>query len=247
MNIKRVVAISILAVLAVGFYLINEMYYPLSNLKKLTYFESNNIEVSGFELEFPEGWKGKKYNDSSAEFSTQEYAAGDLHITNATNQSSPSSREEWRRNVTETSYGILFVIDHPFYGDEFIGIVTNDGERFEVSYSVKNSEGKYVHEPVKNEVWQVLLQAKRKTSNKKVDTSGTSTNTQKTNVVNVPGEFSKDIDTDQDGLPDEFEAVLKTNPNNPDTDGDGFNDGEELQKGYNPNGPGKLEPNPMLP
>jgi hypothetical protein len=36
------------------------------------------------------------------------------------------------------------------------------------------------------------------------------------------------IDTDGDGLPDQTEAVLGTNPNNPDTDGDGLADGDEV-------------------
>jgi hypothetical protein len=71
------------------------------------------------------------------------------------------------------------------------------------------------------------------------------------------------IDSDQDGLTDEEEAKLGTNPNDPDTDhdgltdreevkvygtdplktdtdGDGYNDGDEIKNGYNPKGPGKL-------
>lgn len=36
------------------------------------------------------------------------------------------------------------------------------------------------------------------------------------------------VDTDLDGLSDEQEAVLKTDPKNPDSDGDGLNDGEEV-------------------
>jgi hypothetical protein len=48
-------------------------------------------------------------------------------------------------------------------------------------------------------------------------------------------------DTDNDGLFDREEVrVYKTNPINPDTDGDGYKDGEEVEKGYNPNGAGKL-------
>ena len=73
------------------------------------------------------------------------------------------------------------------------------------------------------------------------------------------------LDSDQDGLLDSEEAVLKTNPrkadtdgdglfdreevkvyftdpNNPDTDGDGYLDGEEVANGFNPNGEGKLLP-----
>lgn len=48
-------------------------------------------------------------------------------------------------------------------------------------------------------------------------------------------------DTDKDGLLDKIELELyKTNPLKADTDGDKFNDGYEVRRGYNPNGPGKL-------
>lgn len=71
------------------------------------------------------------------------------------------------------------------------------------------------------------------------------------------------LDTDADGLTDDQEQTLKTNPmswdtdgdllsdgdevntwqTNPllaDTDADGYKDGEEIRNGYNPKGPGKL-------
>jgi len=41
-------------------------------------------------------------------------------------------------------------------------------------------------------------------------------------------------DSDGDGLSDEEERRIGTDPNNPDTDGDGFSDGEEVSKGTNP-------------
>lgn len=48
-------------------------------------------------------------------------------------------------------------------------------------------------------------------------------------------------DTDSDGLSDREEVyIYDTDPKNPDTDGDGFLDGEEVRNGYNPNGPGRL-------
>ena len=37
-----------------------------------------------------------------------------------------------------------------------------------------------------------------------------------------------DTDADNDGLTDDFELLIGTDPNNPDTDGDGVDDGEEL-------------------
>jgi len=48
-------------------------------------------------------------------------------------------------------------------------------------------------------------------------------------------------DTDGDGLTDYEEVnVYKTDPKKSDTDGDGYKDGEEVKNGYNPLGPGKL-------
>jgi len=57
----------------------------------------------------------------------------------------------------------------------------------------------------------------------------------KTNPLNT--------DTDNDGLFDREEVkVYFTDPLNPDTDGDTYKDGEEVKNGYNPKGPGKLLP-----
>lgn len=41
-------------------------------------------------------------------------------------------------------------------------------------------------------------------------------------------------DRDQDGLADQEEEALGTDPDNPDTDGDGYNDGVEVSGGYDP-------------
>jgi len=48
------------------------------------------------------------------------------------------------------------------------------------------------------------------------------------------------IDSDQDGLPDDLEKRLGTNPTSKDTDSDGYLDGAEFTNGYNPVGLGKL-------
>ena len=47
-------------------------------------------------------------------------------------------------------------------------------------------------------------------------------------------EINKELDSDQDGLPDYIEKVLGTDLNNSDTDGDSYSDFEEIKNGYNP-------------
>lgn len=42
------------------------------------------------------------------------------------------------------------------------------------------------------------------------------------------------LDSDQDGLTDQEEQMLGTDPQNTDTDGDGYSDGKEVASGYNP-------------
>lgn len=54
------------------------------------------------------------------------------------------------------------------------------------------------------------------------------------------------IDSDNDGLYDEEEAALGTDPNSADSDKDGYSDKTELDGGYNPNGNGLLEADPAL-
>lgn len=48
------------------------------------------------------------------------------------------------------------------------------------------------------------------------------------------------IDTDEDGLPDDVERRLRTDPASKDTDEDGFDDITEIRNGYNPTGRGRL-------
>jgi len=48
------------------------------------------------------------------------------------------------------------------------------------------------------------------------------------------------IDGDMDGLPDDLEKRLGTDPAKADTDGDGYSDGEEVKNGYNPLGDREL-------
>ena len=50
------------------------------------------------------------------------------------------------------------------------------------------------------------------------------------NIVN----FHVRLDSDDDGLPDEDELALGTDPHNPDTDGDGLLDGFEVNNGFDP-------------
>lgn len=55
------------------------------------------------------------------------------------------------------------------------------------------------------------------------------------------GTDPKKMDSDDDGLFDKEEVnIYKTDPINADTDGDTFSDGSEVKNGYNPKGSGKL-------
>lgn len=47
-------------------------------------------------------------------------------------------------------------------------------------------------------------------------------------------------DSDKDGIDDDLEKAIGTDPNKIDTDNDNFNDKIEIDNNYNPNGPGKL-------
>lgn len=83
-----------------------------------------------------------------------------------------------------------------------------------------------------------------------------------TQPVQPPDQTAQPVDSDGDGLSDQEEAVLGTNPHdpdtdhdglndyeevkiyhtdpkNPDTDGDGFLDGQEVKAGFDPNNPAK--------
>lgn len=50
----------------------------------------------------------------------------------------------------------------------------------------------------------------------------------------------KDVDPDEDGLPNSLEVFYGTDQNNPDTDGDGVSDGDEVAKSRNPRGEGSI-------
>jgi hypothetical protein len=50
------------------------------------------------------------------------------------------------------------------------------------------------------------------------------------------------VDTDHDGLSDDFERLLGTNPKVPDTDNDGLGDMVEWLRGSNPKSPGRIDP-----
>lgn len=56
-------------------------------------------------------------------------------------------------------------------------------------------------------------------------------------IVNSPAitpAVDKNLDSDKDGLPDNIEKILGTDPYNADTDGDTFTDLNEIKNGYSP-------------
>lgn len=62
------------------------------------------------------------------------------------------------------------------------------------------------------------------------------------------GTDPNNADSDMDGLLDGEELLIwRTNPKNIDTDGDGYKDGDEVKAGYNPSGPGRLSERVLPP
>lgn len=54
-------------------------------------------------------------------------------------------------------------------------------------------------------------------------------------VKTIPSNEDKtDLDSDQDGVMDQEELRIGTDPSNPDSDGDGYLDGDEIRTGYDP-------------
>ncbi|HTW96814.1 MAG TPA: L,D-transpeptidase family protein [Candidatus Methylomirabilis sp.] len=54
-------------------------------------------------------------------------------------------------------------------------------------------------------------------------------------LFTFPVRAAEVVDTDEDGLPDEWEInVFHTNPNLADTDGDGYSDWQEIESGFDP-------------
>ncbi|GAW98825.1 KxYKxGKxW signal peptide domain-containing protein [Secundilactobacillus mixtipabuli] len=65
-----------------------------------------------------------------------------------------------------------------------------------------------------------------------------------TNTNNGGGSTTNTIDTDGDGIPDNFEVTVGTNPKNGDTDGDGDTDLQEILNGTDPMNPNSNFKNP---
>lgn len=55
------------------------------------------------------------------------------------------------------------------------------------------------------------------------------------------GKLLEQVDTDNDGLRDNWELRLGTDLNNEDTDGDGFSDSKEVEDGFSPLNPGSVK------
>ena len=66
-----------------------------------------------------------------------------------------------------------------------------------------------------------------KTSKKSITQTGVAKNTGAVKNTGVAKKRPAGTDTDKDGIPDNAEVVLGTDPKNPDTDGDGMNDKED--------------------
>lgn len=69
---------------------------------------------------------------------------------------------------------------------------------------------------------------------------GTGISTNDLNKISLADANFQGTDTDGDGLSDQVEIALGTDPNKKDTDGDGYDDKTEILGGFNPHGSGTL-------
>lgn len=123
----------------------------------------------------------------------------------------------------------------------FIGVVreaTDTQGVVEVTEEVKERADAVIEEALREEVFVALpvvmpvtMQAARKA---RLWVSETAEDETRSKAVIV-------IDSDLDGLPDDYERAIGLDPDNDDSDGDGIRDAEELRQGSDPLGAGSLD------
>lgn len=123
----------------------------------------------------------------------------------------------------------------------FLVIKKNKTDKISTSTTIENVQKTAELKALNDKKYQedmkalnVILDKKRETD---TDLDGLSNEEEKKLGTNP-----EDADTDHDGLLDGDEVkIFHTDPLKADTDGDGFKDGVEIRNGYNPLGPGKLK------
>lgn len=128
---------------------------------------------------------------------------------------------------------ITIAVDNDKEALKFIEKLKEDNIPFQIDLAPK-SDG------VKKMDWNEYLQ-KEKAGEKKMPGEKTSEVIQKKQEkLQEERNLERTRDSDGDGLTDELEKSIGTNPYNSDTDGDGLTDSQEVAMGTNP-----LEPNPL--
>ena len=101
-----------------------------------------------------------------------------------------------------------------------------------------DSNGTQITEPTTPEVTEPVTEPEATTPVFNIDSDGDGISNEDELAL---GTNPNSLDSDGDGLFDGEETkIYFTNPTNPDSDGDSYLDGEEVANGFDPNGPGRL-------
>ena len=123
-------------------------------------------------------------------------------------------------------------INHPFYY-RFV-IPNNNGGSFSLSGKTDDLGNISVALPPNRPVYLMVYEPISRTFGASLVQTGPSGITTSLSMAIGIGDSSLDYDLDQDGLPDNAEIVIGTNPDKYSTTGDGISDGAKIQAGLDP-------------
>jgi len=131
--------------------------------------------------------------------------------------------------------------------DRFLGLIIDKQDKYE---KIKEKWGDKIGKSAKIKDLNKLLDVKKEESgisikdetvNLKIIPSREKIILNETGELIQPAPIVLMMDSDSDGLPDDIEKRIGTDPYLADTDGDGYSDAEEIRNGYNPAGEGKIK------
>ncbi len=117
--------------------------------------------------------------------------------------------------------------------------ITKEIKKNAAHFSGETMEAGQLEEKIKSTA--KIIPVARKETKLKIMTATEATILDKNDTFITTSPLALMFDTDGDGLTDEMEKRMDTDPENPDSDGDGYTDGTEVKEKYNPLGAGKKD------